>query len=62
MKLYPHIEQFGGQTRVIIQARAEGDGMVGDASWVVLPGESAFDLDYDRWVDAANKRQAIDHG
>lgn len=37
---------------IVIRARADGDGgMVGDATFEVLPGESAFGLTYDELLD-----------
>ena len=32
---------------VMVQARLEGDGIIGDVTRVVAPGEDFFDLSYD---------------
>ena len=35
---------------VVVQARAEGPGIIGDAVWTVKPGGSLLGHPYERWA------------
>ncbi len=39
---------FSDDEQVVLTARAEGDGLVGDLQKIVHPGESAFGLSFDQ--------------
>jgi len=39
-----------GDRIVIVQARAESDGIIGDATWTVKPGEYLMGHPYEWWA------------
>lgn len=52
-------EEPGG---VLIQARAEAPGVVGDLTRLVVPGEAFLGLGYEEWLDLARTPPGPDGG
>ena len=44
---------------IALEARLEGDGLMGDASDLIRRGESAFGHDFNFWEGVAHSRTAI---
>lgn len=45
---------------VFVQVRAEGDGIVGDATRLVRPGETFFDLSYEQLFALGDGEHSLD--
>lgn len=38
--------------RIVLRVRAEGDGLIGDMTKIVRPGEKVFGLTFEQWQEA----------